>query len=612
MAIVSGSQFLVNSIDDGNQTNPSICSLADGGFLIAWQDDSGSVVSPDDGDGVRFARYDAFGNRVGFTDTLINTETLSAQFDPSVAGFANGGFVAVWTDSSQQGPDTNNRAIRAQVFSADGKPSGDEFTVNSTYALSQTEPSVSVLANGNFVVTWTSEMVSASGTTDIIGRVFNTSGNPVTNEFTVNSQTLGNQNDSEVHSLKTGGFAVVWNDREASITTGNQVKTFIRFFDNSGAPTSTSKVVSELGDPKDVAFAELTDGRVVVTYSNYDGFATGDGSGGSIYAKVYNPLLGTFSSPISVNTVWSNDQTAPQIAALDNGQFVVVWTDNSKDSVDTSFQAIRMQVFNASGGKVGNEIVVNTTTTFEQQKPVITVLQDYRFVVAWEDNSHDGGDAFGFSIRSKVFDARSSGIDLDGSDLADKYLGSSFGDSISGLGGSDKIYGGGGIDVILGGLGSDLLRGDGGNDKVKGDGGNDTVQGGTGNDLLSGGGGNDKIFGHQGNDTLNGGTGADTFVFNTILNAKSNVDKLADFKVIEDTIQLEDAVFAGIVNQGGHLAASQFTIGAAAADANDRIIYKSSTGQLFYDADGTGAGAAKLFATIATGLALSEFDFVVI
>jgi serralysin len=48
----------------------------------------------------------------------------------------------------------------------------------------------------------------------------------------------------------------------------------------------------------------------------------------------------------------------------------------------------------------------------------------------------------------------------------------------------------------------------------------------------------------------------------------------------------------------------------AAADADDRIIYNSATGQLYFDADGAG-GAGVLFATLGTDLALTSADFIV-
>ena len=77
-----------------------------------------------------------------------------------------------------------------------------------------------------------------------------------------------------------------------------------------------------------------------------------------------------------------------------------------------------------------------------------------------------------------------------------------------------------------------------------------------------------------------------------------------------DKIYLDNAVFGVLAD--GALAAGAFRSGTAAADADDRIIYNSATGALFYDADGNGAGAAVQFATLSTGLALSASDFLVI
>ena len=62
----------------------------------------------------------------------------------------------------------------------------------------------------------------------------------------------------------------------------------------------------------------------------------------------------------------------------------------------------------------------------------------------------------------------------------------------------------------------------------------------------------------------------------------------------------------------GTLAAAAFHIGAAAADASDRIIYNPASGALIYDANGTGVGGAVQFATLSLGLALTNADFVVI
>lgn len=57
----------------------------------------------------------------------------------------------------------------------------------------------------------------------------------------------------------------------------------------------------------------------------------------------------------------NNNQTASAITALADGRFMVVWEDYSFTGGDTS-SAIRAQVFNADGRKVGTEFLINTTT----------------------------------------------------------------------------------------------------------------------------------------------------------------------------------------------------------------------------------------------------------
>lgn len=504
VAVAVGPERIVNTIDDGDQYRPFITGLASGGYVVSWQDASGLGSPPGDvSDDVRFAVYDAFGTRLSSGDPIANTEKQSAQFETASAAYADGRFVMVWTDSSATSPDFNNKAVRAQVFNADGSKSGSAFIVNQTYPLSQEDPSVAVLANGNFVVTWTAQDINASSTTDIIGRIFSPSGSPVTGEFAINGTfKAGDQGNSTVISLRSGGFAVVWDDRFLDINP--QTKTVIRFFSANGSPQGTEFVANtaNAGDPQFIDVDELADNRVVVTWTENQTAQPGDGSGASIRARIFNPVTETWGAAIRVNTTKLNDQTDAQVAALNDGQWVVVWTDASRTpGEDDSFTAVRMQVFDAAGKKVGTEILVNAQTTFEQENPVITVLKDGRFVVAWQDNSQTGTDQLGFSIRSRIYDARVAAIDIDGTEGADSYQGTSFSDVIDGLGGSDVIKAGNGNDFIFGGLGIDLLFGNTGNDRLDGGAGDDELEGGSGNDRLDGGTGDDKMTGGDGDDT---------------------------------------------------------------------------------------------------------------
>jgi Ca2+-binding RTX toxin-like protein len=139
-----------------------------------------------------------------------------------------------------------------------------------------------------------------------------------------------------------------------------------------------------------------------------------------------------------------------------------------------------------------------------------------------------------------------------------------------------------------------------------------TITGNTGANTLNGGDGNDFLYGGLGNDTLTGGAGVDHFVFNTTLNATSNKDTITDFVSGTDKIDLENAIITGLGPTTGQLTLDQFRSGAGistAGDSSDRIIHNTTTGGLFYDADGNGSGAAIQFAVIGTNLQITHQDF---
>jgi Ca2+-binding RTX toxin-like protein len=129
--------------------------------------------------------------------------------------------------------------------------------------------------------------------------------------------------------------------------------------------------------------------------------------------------------------------------------------------------------------------------------------------------------------------------------------------------------------------------------------------------ILRGNAGANILNGRDGNDELTGLGGADSFLFDTALNGATNIDVITDFNVADDTIMLDDDVFSSSLGLG-NIASSEFVIGAAALDANDRIIYNDVTGALYYDSDGNGGTAQVQFATLSAGLALTSTDFLVV
>jgi Ca2+-binding RTX toxin-like protein len=152
--------------------------------------------------------------------------------------------------------------------------------------------------------------------------------------------------------------------------------------------------------------------------------------------------------------------------------------------------------------------------------------------------------------------------------------------------------------------------------------GNDTISGLAGNDTLSGGEGNDSLTGGAGNDLLTGGAGSDRFVFDTALGTSNlgNLDTITDFVTGTDKLVLSAKIFGKFKGSSAviQVTADNLVVGAGATakanDANDYLIYDTTSDLLFYDADGSGAGAAVAFAKVELlgAAAPSSGDFLIV
>jgi Ca2+-binding RTX toxin-like protein len=147
---------------------------------------------------------------------------------------------------------------------------------------------------------------------------------------------------------------------------------------------------------------------------------------------------------------------------------------------------------------------------------------------------------------------------------------------------------------LVGNSGRNTLNGLAGDDAFLGEAGNDTLIGNLGNDVLAG---------SLGRDTLTGGAGSDAFAFTA---PNEGIDRIVDFTVNTDLIGIAATQFRGGLRSNTFLASTQFVLGTAARDINDRFIYNRTNGALFFDRDGTGASAQVQLATFNLGLALTN------
>ena len=131
---------------------------------------------------------------------------------------------------------------------------------------------------------------------------------------------------------------------------------------------------------------------------------------------------------------------------------------------------------------------------------------------------------------------------------------------------------------------------------------NDVLTGGNCNDVLTGGAGNDLLIGGKGADLLTGGTGADIFR----LSGFTKVDHITDFLSGTDRIELDHLLYKALGT--GQLAANQFVQGTTATNTTQRIVYDLTSGNLWYDADGSGSKAAVLVGVLDNHVQLLRTD----
>ena len=205
-----GDSFLITSDTTFNKFTTAITPLEGGGFLVLWMSDG-----QDGSDyGIYGQRFDATGAAVG-SEFQVNTYTDSNQSIPTITALNDGGFVIAWESYGQDGSDYG---IFGQRFDATGAPAGSEFQINTQTAGPQISASVTSLADGGFVVVWTTGYIPGLPPIEVEGVVYgvfgqryDASGTPVGGEFQIMSSS-GTDIYPTVVADADGGFFIQWYD----------------------------------------------------------------------------------------------------------------------------------------------------------------------------------------------------------------------------------------------------------------------------------------------------------------------------------------------------------------------------------------------------------------
>jgi hypothetical protein len=155
-------EFLVSTYTMGDAWGASVSSASNGDFVVSWTSegsfgtDSNSSQYYGSGYSVQAQRYASDGSPAG-SQFQVNTYTSENQSGASVSSTPNGDFMVVWESKGSSGTDNfYSYSVQGQRYASDGSLQGAEFQVNTYTTEHQAVPSVSLAANGDFVVAWQS------------------------------------------------------------------------------------------------------------------------------------------------------------------------------------------------------------------------------------------------------------------------------------------------------------------------------------------------------------------------------------------------------------------------------------------------------------------------
>ena len=214
-AAPSTGEFRVNTTAGSSQSNPVIARLQNGNHVVVWKSEQTTPTAgaPEGVQGVCTQRYGADGKALGTQACLASDVALSSA--PAVAALADGGYLLAWAkpENNSYGSNAN---IWAQRFDGNGTAIASVQQINSVTRFGASL-SAAGLADGGYVVAWTSSKSTLNASANIFARRFGADGAPCpcgverqVNTFSGLPADGASQSESVVAALKDGGYVVIW------------------------------------------------------------------------------------------------------------------------------------------------------------------------------------------------------------------------------------------------------------------------------------------------------------------------------------------------------------------------------------------------------------------
>jgi hypothetical protein len=380
----AGEQYCALSPDtEFAKSGVVVAALASNDFAFAWQS------SGQDGDQLGIEARAVASDFVSACGEIpVNTTTAGVETRPAVVAYPDGRWGVAWEVGS------SFVSMTGREMRADGTPLTAETPIAEVTATDGADIQMAPRANG-FVLTYTEEYHDAYPNYDrgVVARAFDFTGGPITDFLYVNTYLPANQWKTAVVSLANGGFLVGWTSNAED---GDQGGIYARQYDSTGAAVGGEHRLNTTtaGDQDHVAFAEA--GGLVVAVWQSSSAATGY----DVVAQVYDPASGALvGGEFVVNATTAGDQTLPKIAALSSGSFLVVWEGVDAGGVGRDVYARVLQGLPALGPG-GPEFRINPYTTGDQTAPQIAVAPNGTYLVAWSGaGDQDGAGVFARIFR---------------------------------------------------------------------------------------------------------------------------------------------------------------------------------------------------------------------
>jgi hypothetical protein len=300
----------------------------------------------------------------------INSHIPDDQQQVRVAMGPGGQSVAVWMSYSQVADGTGE--LFGQLLDATGALVGGEFQISNIAAVSfpRVHFDVAMADDGSFVVVWSAYSASNA----VYARRYDASGAAQGAQITVsNDSDQWTDHEVSVAMHGDGAFAVLF-DWESGFTVGGRLQAYSA---EGIELTVEAEWVSDLRRTYELDLAALSGGGYVSCWRAFD-------TDTEVFCRLADSFGVASSNEIPINTTTDGTQDYPQIAALSDGGFVVVWRTWGFDVDD--FVGVRM--FDSNGDPTTDELVATDATSDFVEDPAVAA-GDSGFLVVWHGWQED-------------------------------------------------------------------------------------------------------------------------------------------------------------------------------------------------------------------------------